>query len=91
MLRTQQRKWNINVMNLLKVTQNISNPPLTPQKKQDATVYQNFISYLCEVQHVSGDKPPIIRSLPDSVQQLHVQQTSTYAKPEVASAVLGSG
>jgi hypothetical protein len=25
-----------------------------------------------------------------SVQQLHVQQTSTYAKPETASAVLGS-
>jgi len=22
--------------------------------QQDATVYQNFISYLCEVQHVSG-------------------------------------
>jgi hypothetical protein len=26
----------------------------------------------------------------DSVQQLHVQQPSTYAKPEAASAVLGS-
>ena len=26
---------------------------------------------------------------PDSVQQLHVQQPSTYAKPEAASAVLG--
>jgi len=25
-----------------------------------------------------------------SVQQLHVQQLSTYAKPEAASAVLGS-
>ena len=29
-------------------------------------------------------------TLPDSVQQPHVQQTSTYAKPETASAVLGS-
>ena len=29
-------------------------------------------------------------ALPDSVQQLHVQQPSTYAKPEAASAVLGS-
>ena len=29
----------------------------------DATVYQNFISYLYEAQHVSGDTPPIIRSL----------------------------
>jgi hypothetical protein len=26
----------------------------------------------------------------DSVQQLHVQQPSTHAKPEAASAVLGS-
>jgi len=31
--------------------------------QQDATVYQNFITYLCEAQHVSGDTPPIIRSL----------------------------
>ena len=31
--------------------------------QQDATVYQSFISYLCEAQHVSGDTPPIIRSL----------------------------
>ena len=30
------------------------------------------------------------QALPDSVQQLHVQQPSTYAKPEAASAVLGS-
>jgi len=27
------------------------------------TVYQSFISYLYEAQHVSGDTPPIIRSL----------------------------
>jgi hypothetical protein len=87
-------------------------------------VYQNFISYLYEAQHVSGDTPPIIRSLKlhwqplvlhtwrvvgrvvvgrcqveytllrytlsDSVQQLHVQQPPTYAKPEAAGAVLGS-
>jgi hypothetical protein len=31
--------------------------------QQDATVYQNFISNLYETQHVSGDTPPIIRSL----------------------------
>jgi len=79
-------------------------------------MYQNFIiPYLYEAQHVSGNTPPIIRSLklhwqplvfhtwkvvgrvvaghcqavPD-VHQLHVQQPSTYAKPEAASAVLGS-
>ena len=68
-------------------------------------MYQNFIiPYLYEAQHVSGDTPPIIRSLklhwqplvwqahtvPDNVHQLHVQQLSTYEKPEAASAVLGS-
>ena len=32
--------------------------------QQDATMYQNFIiPYLYEAQHVSGDKPPIIRNL----------------------------
>jgi len=30
------------------------------------------------------------RTLPDNVQQLHVRQPSTYAKPEAACAVLGS-
>jgi len=77
-----------------------------------------IIPYLYEAQHVSGDTPPIIRSLklhwqplvfhtckvvgrvvdrryqsytvPDKVYQLHVQQPSTYEKPETASAVLGS-
>jgi len=29
-------------------------------------------------------------TVPDNVHQLHVQQPSTYEKPEVASAVLGS-
>jgi hypothetical protein len=38
---------------------------MIPIKKnqQNATMYQNFISYLYEAQHVSGDTPPIIRSL----------------------------
>jgi len=59
-------------------------------------MYQNFIiPYLYEAQHVSGDTPPIIRRLldmyvVDNVHQLHVQQPSTYEKPEAASAVLGS-
>jgi len=35
----------------------------TKKIQQDATVYPNFISYLYEAQHVSGDTPPIIRSL----------------------------
>jgi len=75
-------------------------------------MYENFIiPYLYEAQQVSGDTPPITKSLklhwqplvfhtwkvvgrvvgvPNNVHQLHVQQPSTYAKPEVASAVLGS-
>jgi len=85
-------------------------------------MYQNVtISYLYEAQHVSGDTPPVIRSLklhwqplvfhtwkvvgrvvggrcqaqyvqliPQYVYQLHVQQPSTYKKPEAASAGLGS-
>jgi hypothetical protein len=32
----------------------------------------------------------LVHTLPDNVQQLHVRQTSTYAKPETACAVLGS-
>jgi hypothetical protein len=81
-------------------------------------MYQNFnIPYLYEAQHVSGDTPPIIRSLklywqplvshtwklgrvddgrfqaqyvPDNVHHLHVQQPSTYEKPEAANKRLGS-
>jgi len=32
----------------------------------------------------------LANSVPDNVHQLHVQQPSTYEKPEAASAVLGS-
>jgi hypothetical protein len=48
------------------------------QKKtqQDATVYQNLLFH--------------VYMKPDSVQQPHVQQSSTYAKPEAARAVLRS-
>ena len=61
-------------------------------------MYQTFIiPYLYETQHVSGDTPPIIRSLdvvrhavPDNEKQLHVRKPSTYEKPEAVSAVLGS-
>jgi hypothetical protein len=35
----------------------------TKKIQQDATLYQNLISYLYEAQHVSGDTPPIIGSL----------------------------
>jgi hypothetical protein len=53
-----------------------------------------MIPYLYEAQHVSGDTPPIIRSL-----KLHWQSLVLYlwkvvgcvtTKPEAASAVLGS-
>jgi hypothetical protein len=63
------------------------------RKSNKMQVYQNFISCLYEAQHVLGDTTPIIRSvytLPDSVQQLHIQLPTPHAKPEAASAVLGS-
>jgi len=51
-------------------------------------VYQNFISYLYEAQHVSGDAPPIIGSLKLLAASgfAYVQQPSIYSKPEAASA-----
>ena len=59
----------------------------TKKIQQDATVYQNFISYLYEAQHILGS---VYLLDVDSFQQIHDQQPSTYAKPEVANAVLGS-
>jgi hypothetical protein len=35
----------------------------TKKIQQNATVHKNIILYLYEAQHVSGDTPPIIRSL----------------------------
>jgi len=56
----------------------------TNKIQQDATVYQNFIiSYLYEAQHVSGDTPPIIRSL-----KLHWQPLVFY-KSKVVGRVVG--
>jgi len=43
-------------------------------------VVGHVVAGCCQAQH----------DVRDCVQQLHVQQTSTYAKPEAASAVLGS-
>jgi hypothetical protein len=37
--------------------------PFIKKIQQDETMYQNFIPYLYKAQHVSGDTPPIIRSL----------------------------
>ena len=57
------------------------------------SISEFIIPYLYEAQHVSGNTPPIIRSLhtlSDSAQQLHIQQPSTHAKAEGARAVLGS-
>ena len=67
-------------------------------------MYENFIiPYLYEAQQVSGDTPPIIRSLKLHWQPLvfhtwkvvgrvvsHVQQPSTYEKPEASSEGLDS-
>jgi hypothetical protein len=57
---------------------------LTEEIQQDATVYENFISYLYEAQHVSGDTLPIIRSL-----KLHYQPLILYKCRVVGRVVAG--
>jgi len=53
--------------------------------QQDAKMYQNFIiPYLYEAQHVSGDTPPIIRSL-----KLHWQPLVLHTWKVVGRAVGG--
>jgi hypothetical protein len=47
----------------------------TKKIQQDATLYQNFISYLYEAQHVAGDTPLIIRSLKLHYQPLVLHNT----------------
>ena len=39
--------------------------------------------------YVEGCQTCYLRTLPDNVQELHVRQPSTYAKPEATCAVLG--
>jgi hypothetical protein len=56
----------------------------TKKIQQDATMYQNFISYLYEAQHVSGDTPPIIRSL-----KLHWQPLVLHTWRVVGRVVVG--
>jgi len=46
------------------------------------------LNMLVEAKHVGGRCQA--HTVPDNVHQLHVQQPSTYAKPEAASIVLGS-
>jgi hypothetical protein len=46
--------------------------------QQDATVYQNFIPYLNEAQHVSGNTPPIIGSLKLRKQPLVLQRWKVF-------------
>jgi len=56
----------------------------TKKIQQDATVYQNFISYLYEARHVSGDTPPIIRSL-----KLHQQPLVLHTWRVVGRVIAG--
>jgi hypothetical protein len=57
--------------------------------QQDATVYQNFISYLYEALNMFR-AITAHHQKPKTALALHVQQPSTFAIPEAASAVLGS-
>jgi len=67
---------NSDLINLMFVDPCIIAQFIQKKAQQDARVYQNVLFH--------------IYMKPDSVQQPHVQQPSTYAKPEAASAVLGS-
>jgi hypothetical protein len=69
---------------------------LTQQKiQQDATDYQNLLFHIyIKLNMFRATHRPssgrVERVVAGRVQQLHVQQPYTYAKPEAASAVLGS-
>jgi hypothetical protein len=54
----------------------------TEKNQQNATVYHNLLFHIFMNLNMLLDA--------DSVQQPHVQQPYTYAKPEAASAVVGS-
>jgi len=55
---------------------------------QDATIYQKFIiPYLYEAQHVSGDTPPIIRSLKLHWQPLVVRHSAWQRPPTTRPTV----
>jgi methionine salvage enolase-phosphatase E1 len=57
--------------------------------QQNAKVYQNLLLHInIKLNMFRATHYPSSGAV--SVQQLHVQQPSTYAKPEAASAVLGS-
>jgi hypothetical protein len=53
-------------------------------------VYYAIYGLWFRASSITRIKQPIRHTVPDNVHQLHVQQPSTYAKPEPGSAVLGS-
>jgi len=57
---------------------------LTEKIQQDTTVYQNFIPHLNKAQNVSGDTPPVIRSL-----NLHKQPLVLHTWKVVGRVVVG--
>jgi hypothetical protein len=57
--------------------------------QQDATVYQNLLFHIYMKLNMFRATRRC-QALPDSIQQLHVQQPSIYAKREAANVVLGS-
>jgi len=58
-MQTVPLKYNILIKTFMK------RKFLQSKTQQDATIYQQFLLFLIlhEAQHVSGDTPPIIRSL----------------------------
>jgi len=52
-------------------------------------VVGRVVAGCCQVEYEKVQSVPS-HTLPGSIQQLQIRQPSTYAKPEAASAVLGS-
>jgi hypothetical protein len=62
-------------------------PPITASLKLH---WQPLVLHACKVVGSAVGGRGQAHTVPDNVHQLHIQQLSTYAKPEAASAVLGS-
>jgi hypothetical protein len=77
--------WKIRVTNYSSQPEHQQRTYFLQKVQQHATVYQSsIIPYLNEAQHVSGDSPPIIRSL-----KLHTQPLVLHAWKVVGRVVVG--
>jgi hypothetical protein len=73
------KHWKYTIVQVFQLT--LICPVHKEKIQQDATRYQNFIiPYLYEAQHVSGDTPPIIRTLKLHWQSLDFQKWKIFGR-----------